>query len=116
MQSRRAVLECAEIAVVEVNVGQRQNLRVPVVVRQPALVIVAAVCRHGVLRDNLVRRRWTGTCGGARRRAVLLSALGQTPGYLTVVCINIIIIIMFVYWRLSNATNTQQWHNTIAEL
>jgi len=116
MQSWRAVLECAEIAVVEVNVGQRQNLRVPVVVRQPARVIVAAVCRHGVLRDNLVRRRWTGTCGGARWRAVLLSGLGQTPGYLAVVCINIIIIIMFVYWRLSNATNTQQWHNITAEL
>ena len=109
MQSWRAVLECTEIAVVEVNVGQRQNLRVPVVVRQPARVIVAAVCRHGVLRD---RRRWTGTCGGARWRAVLLSGLGQT--YLAVACINIII--MFVYWRLSNATNTQQWHNTIAEL
>ena len=114
MQSWRAVLECAEIAVVEVNVGQRQNLRVPVVVRQPARVIVAAVCRHGVLRDNLVRRRWTGTGGGARWRAVLLSGLAQT--YLAVACINIIIIIMFVYWRLSNATNTQQWHNTIAEL
>jgi len=26
----------------------------------------------------------------------------------------VIIIIMFVYWRLSNATNTEQWHNTIA--
>jgi len=26
----------------------------------------------------------------------------------------IIIIIMFVYWRLSNATNTEQWHNIIA--
>ena len=26
----------------------------------------------------------------------------------------LIIIIMFVYWRLSNATNTEQWHNIIA--
>jgi len=26
----------------------------------------------------------------------------------------IIIIIMFVYWRLSNATNTEQWHSIIA--
>jgi len=26
----------------------------------------------------------------------------------------IIIIIMFVYWRLSNATNTEQWHDIIA--
>jgi len=26
----------------------------------------------------------------------------------------IVIIIMFVYWRLSNATNTEQWHNIIA--
>jgi len=30
------------------------------------------------------------------------------------VIIIIIIIIMFVYWRLSNATNTEQWHNIIA--
>jgi len=28
----------------------------------------------------------------------------------------LIIIIMFVYWRLSNATNTEQWHNIIAQL
>ena len=30
------------------------------------------------------------------------------------VFIIIIIIIMFVYWRLSNATNTEQWHNIIS--
>jgi len=28
----------------------------------------------------------------------------------------VVIIIMFVYWRLSNATNTEQWHNIIASL